>query len=261
MVTFCYNVTHEGEIELAKRYYWLKLKEDFFRNKVIKKLRKVAGGDTYVIIYLKLQLLSLKHEGMLVFDELEETLAKELALEIDEDEVDIDFLLYFLKQSNLLQEFEENEFTLIGAVEAIGSESASAERVRNFRAKKTVIPIQPPKKEIDSIPFEEIIHYLNLKVTGSYKHTTINTIKIITTRWNEGWRLSDFYKVIDNSFTFRMNMGGDFKYMNPSTIFNGQFENRFNGSAYGYVTEKAKKEEDNKDPMEGFYKTAKENMR
>ena len=30
-----------------KKYYWLKLKEDFFRQKEIKKLRKIAGGDTY----------------------------------------------------------------------------------------------------------------------------------------------------------------------------------------------------------------------
>ena len=30
-----------------KRYYWLKLSEDFFRQKEIKKLRRIAGGDTY----------------------------------------------------------------------------------------------------------------------------------------------------------------------------------------------------------------------
>ena len=40
----------------AKRYYWLKFRDDFFDSKRIKKLRKMAGGDTYVIIYLKMQL-------------------------------------------------------------------------------------------------------------------------------------------------------------------------------------------------------------
>ena len=30
---------------MAKRYYWLKLPEDFFRQKAIKKLRRIAGGD------------------------------------------------------------------------------------------------------------------------------------------------------------------------------------------------------------------------
>lgn len=35
---------------MAKRYYWLKLPDGFFRQKAIKKLRKIAGGDTYTII-------------------------------------------------------------------------------------------------------------------------------------------------------------------------------------------------------------------
>ena len=53
---------------MGKRYYWLKLPDDFFRQKPIKKLRKIAGGDTYTIIYLKMLLISLKNEGKLYFD-------------------------------------------------------------------------------------------------------------------------------------------------------------------------------------------------
>ena len=55
-----------------KKYYWLKLKEDFFRQPRMKKLRKVAGGDTYTIIYLKMQLLSLENEGTLFFEGIED---------------------------------------------------------------------------------------------------------------------------------------------------------------------------------------------
>ena len=57
-----------------KRYYWLKLKDDFFRDKAIKKLRRIAGGDTYVIIYLKMQLLSLKSGGKLFYEGVEDDL-------------------------------------------------------------------------------------------------------------------------------------------------------------------------------------------
>ena len=49
-----------------KQYYWLKLKDDFFRQKEIKKLRKIAGGDTYTIIYLKMLLLAIKEENKLL---------------------------------------------------------------------------------------------------------------------------------------------------------------------------------------------------
>ena len=48
---------------MAKRYYWLKLKADWFSDKRIKKLRSIAGGDTHTIIYLKMMVLSLKDGG------------------------------------------------------------------------------------------------------------------------------------------------------------------------------------------------------
>ena len=51
-------------MDMAKRYYWLKLKDDFFTSKEIKKLRRVAGGDTYTIIYQIMLLLAIKSDGM-----------------------------------------------------------------------------------------------------------------------------------------------------------------------------------------------------
>ena len=72
-----------------KKYYWLKLMNDFFTQPRIKKLRKIAGGDTYTIIYLKLQLLSLKNNGVLIFEEIEDNVIEELALTIDEEVDDV----------------------------------------------------------------------------------------------------------------------------------------------------------------------------
>jgi|LGOV01.1.fsa_nt_gb predicted phage replisome organizer/uncharacterized phage protein (TIGR02220 family) len=97
-------------------------------------------------------------------------------------------------------------------------------------------------KEKEKTPFKEIIEYLNLKIKGTYKHTTKNTRKYITTRWNEGFTLEDFYKAIDNTYLFRMEKGGDLTYVRPTTIFNGDMENRVNGTAFGFK-EEIKKEE------------------
>ena len=66
-----------------KRYYWLQLKENFFKQPRIKKLRRMAGGDTYTIIYLKMQLLSLQNGGKLVYEGIEDDFVNELALNID----------------------------------------------------------------------------------------------------------------------------------------------------------------------------------
>jgi predicted phage replisome organizer len=118
-----------------KRYYWLKLKDDFFSQKEIKKLRKIAGGDTYTIIYLKMQLLSLKNNGTLLFENIEDTFCEELALEIDEEAENIKFTLMFLQKYGLLEEVTSTEFLLPQTVESIGSEGQCAARVRKHRAK------------------------------------------------------------------------------------------------------------------------------
>lgn len=121
---------------MAKKYYWLKLKEDFFRNKKIKKLRKIAGGDTYTVIYLKMQLLSLQNEGTLIYEGVEESFAEEIALEIDEDIDNVKITLSFLSQNGLLEEISQDHFIMTETVECIGSEGSSAERVRRHRALK-----------------------------------------------------------------------------------------------------------------------------
>lgn len=119
-----------------KKFYWLKLKEDFFRQREIKKLRKIAGGDTYTIIYLKMQLLSLKNEGILYYEGMEETFEEQLSLEIDEDIENVKLTLAFLFNNNLIEEISNNEFLLNKASECIGKEGSSAKRMRKLREKQ-----------------------------------------------------------------------------------------------------------------------------
>ena len=66
------------------RYYWIKLKDTFFQDKHIKKLRKLPGGSDCVIAYMKMMLTSTKTNGIITLDGIEETPAEEIALMIDE---------------------------------------------------------------------------------------------------------------------------------------------------------------------------------
>lgn len=120
-----------------KRYYWLKLADDFFTSKRIKKLRSLAGGDTYTIIYLKMQLKALKTEGYLYFDGIMENFAEELALDIDESPENVKVTIQYLLSVGLMECSEDgNEFCLPYTQKLIGSETASTQRVRDFRARK-----------------------------------------------------------------------------------------------------------------------------
>ena len=122
-----------------KKYFWLKLKEDFFTSKEIKKLRKVSGGDTFVIIYLKMQLLSIKQEGYLKFDGVEDSFAEEIALTLDENEENVKMTLAFLFNYNLIEKITEDDYYMTRVSETIGKESDSADRVRKHREKAKLI--------------------------------------------------------------------------------------------------------------------------
>lgn len=120
-----------------RRYYWLKLKEDFFTDKRIKRLRRISGGDTYTIIYLKLLLLSLKDSGKLYYDGVETDFIKELTLTIDETEDDVMVTVNYLMAQNLMEIIVENdEYFLTEIPSLIGSETASTRRSRKSREQK-----------------------------------------------------------------------------------------------------------------------------
>ena len=123
---------------MAKKYVWLKLQKDFFQQKEIKKLRKTtSGGAVYTLIYLKMQLLSLENSGKLYFEGVEDNFIEELALELDETVEDVQMTVLFLEKHKLIEIGEvQDEYILPAVVENIGSETASAGRMRKMRAKE-----------------------------------------------------------------------------------------------------------------------------
>lgn len=85
----------------------------------------------------------------------------------------------------------------------------------------------------EDIPYAEIVEFLNEKAGKNFRHTTRKTRELIRARWNEGFRLDDFKRVIEicssewKGKTFNNGQLGD-NYLQPSTLFNGKFEERLN---------------------------------
>lgn len=246
-----------------KRYYWLKLMKDFFTNPKIKKLRKLAGGDTFTIIYLKLQLLSLDNEGVLIFQGIENTFEEEMALTIDEDVENVSVTLNYLISQNLMEVLSKTEYLLTETQCLIGSESSVTKRVRKHREQKalqcnaneticnTEIDIEKEiDKEIDinkeeKIPYKEIIDCLNKFAKTNYRHTSQVTKDKIKARWNDGFRLNDFETVIKNKCSEWMGTDME-KYLRPKTLFGNNFES--------YLNQKVSKENSNTDKVPDWYK-------
>ena len=116
-----------------KRYFWIQLAQDFFKSKEMKLLRKIAGGDTHTIIYLKMMLISLEDGGHIYYDGLADNLAEEIALVIDENVEDIKITLIFLESKGLLTRNSDRDYFLEQVPEMVGSETASTRRSRKHR--------------------------------------------------------------------------------------------------------------------------------
>ena len=176
-----------------KRYFWLRLYDDFFTSKRIKKLRKIAGGDTYVIIYLKMQLVAMKHDGTLKWSGLEENIADELALELDEDPANVEVTLQYLISCGLAEASDDlTEVFLPFSVKNVGSEGAAAQRMREYRARKNSALPEHGGNDVTT-PCEIGYGEKEIEIESEIEDCTISNeivcrtsdVRRIMTAWNE----------------------------------------------------------------------------
>lgn len=125
-----------------KKYYWIKLKTDFFDQDTIDFLMGQENGSKYVVIYQMLMLKTAQQGGVLA------TKANELLIPYDVKKIvrdtkyfDFDTVtiaLELFKKLGLVYEEENHILRLTGAEQIVGSEWSSAERVRKYREKKAL---------------------------------------------------------------------------------------------------------------------------
>ena len=142
--------------EGQKRYYWLKLQNDFFSRKEIKRLRRIAGGDTLTIIYLKMLCRSLKDNGKLYYDGLDNDFVSELAMDIDEDTENVQITVNYLIKTGLLEQIDEVEYTLKDAESNTGTETAVAARVRKHRERRKALQCNTDVTAVKQLGYVEI---------------------------------------------------------------------------------------------------------
>lgn len=124
-----------------KRYYWLKLDENFFEDDTIAWLEEQENGKDYVIFYLKLALKSLKDDGRLI-RYVGETLipydVKALAKLTNTSPDTVAVSMKTFLEIGLVSQLESGEIYLNQIEEMVGSETDVAKRVRKHRAKKAL---------------------------------------------------------------------------------------------------------------------------
>ena len=208
---------------MPKRYYWLKLKENFFEEETIKLLESMENGKDYVIFLLKLRLKTINTNGYLDFKGIMPYNEKMLAT-ITGTNIDIvRQALKLFEKLALIKRLDDGTIYLEQIQTLIGSESDSAERVRKHREKLQEIPNEAllcngdvtksntdidTEKDIDidkTLRGDEINivweHYKSkLDGMGETRKKTEKKKGHINARLDEGFTVEQLKKVIDNVF-------------------------------------------------------------
>ena len=144
----------------SKKYYWLKLKSDFFDDDTIKFIEEQENGIKYSNFYLKLCLKSLKTDGKLIrlvgetlipYDI--NSLSKLTGVEFDT----VRSAMQLFESIGLIKVLESGEIYLSQIDELIGSETDKAQMMRRLRAERKLdsnnvtqmLPEIEIEKEID----------------------------------------------------------------------------------------------------------------
>ncbi|MCG3658334.1 phage replisome organizer N-terminal domain-containing protein [Aliarcobacter butzleri] len=153
---------------MAKKYYWLKLRDDFFERDEVKIIEGQTNGKDYIIFYMKLLLKSVKTEGELFFRDAipysPQMLATITGTNIDTVKVAVDLFTSL----GLMQKFSDGKLFMIETQNMIGSESKWASYKRVERDKKEQIGQCPKMSKKSPIEIDIDIE--------SKKHQKLNDI-------------------------------------------------------------------------------------
>lgn len=152
-------------MEKSKRYYWIKLKTDFFNLAEIDFLLSQKNGCDYIVLYQMLCLQTANNNGILA------SRLGEIIVPYDPDKIVRD-TKYFNKDTvlvvmglfrklNLIYEDEGNCLRISGFENMVGSETAWAKEKREQREKQKLLSGQCPENVLTDIEIDKDIDRLN----------------------------------------------------------------------------------------------------
>ena len=136
------KIIHTTEIKYMsqqdnKRYFWLKLKDDFFNTEDIKIILSQQNGERYVVFWQKLLLKAITSNevGVLRYKESIPYTPEMLSSILDTDIDTVRSSLSLFTNMGMISVLEDGAFWVEEATKMVGSETKGAIRKRAIRAK------------------------------------------------------------------------------------------------------------------------------
>lgn len=196
----------------VKRFYWLKLKRDFFKRHDIMVIESMPNGKEYVLFYLKLMAESIDHEGMLRFND---TIPynEDMLSTITNTNVDIvRNALKLLHGLGMVEVLSDQTIYVREVKKMIGSETNYAEKMRESRARKKLpegegVTMLPPEgnnvnqSKSKSIDIEKDLDIEEIKKERKKKESAPEkTLEAIEARMMEGTATQEDFEVYRNAW-------------------------------------------------------------
>ena len=119
-----------------KRYYWLKLKRDFFKRHDIRIIEEMPNGKDYILFYLKMLLESIDHGGHLRFNATipynEQMLSVITSTNIDL----VRSAMRVFTQLKMVEILDDETIYMTEVQKMTGAETAWAQKKRLYRGKQ-----------------------------------------------------------------------------------------------------------------------------
>ena len=178
-----------------KKYYYLRLKDNFFDSDELKILESMKDGYLYSNILLKLYLRSLKNDGKLVVNERIPYSADMLASVTGHQVGTIKQALSVFKDLGLIDVLDNGAIYMLDIQNFIGKGSSEADRKREYRQRietdrtnvqtnlRQISEKSPPEIEIElekDIEIEKEIHSSAKSTTTKHKRFEKPTLSQIT---------------------------------------------------------------------------------
>lgn len=124
----------------AKKYYWLKLKRDFFKRHDIRIIEEMPNGKDYILFYLKLLVESIDHEGTLRFSDTIPYNDQMLSVVTNTNVDIVRSAMKIFIELQMIDIFDDQTIYMSDVEKLIGSETEWAEKKRLQRDKRDIVP-------------------------------------------------------------------------------------------------------------------------
>ncbi len=123
----------------SKKYYWLKLKRDFFKRHDIRIIEEMPNGKDYILFYLKLLLESIDHEGTLRFSDAIPYNEQMLSVVTNTNIDIVKSAINIFTGLEMMELKDDGTFFMSEVKKMIGSETEWARKKRLYREQQSLL--------------------------------------------------------------------------------------------------------------------------